>query len=213
MKSNRVGSADSGTLAIQAGGGGASPTSTLFRKSDWWVAGVSLTQCRRCVRKWHYSGGGSNTAVYTHGLFPRGWFWGQECRGVTWWLPPTRTAAESFDKDGWQGVLSLSRLCIAPEVPQNAASFLIRHSMRLVDRDRWPILVTYADQWQGHSGTIYKAAGWRQCGQSKPERRYLINGVMVSRKAGPKTRTHQEMLDLGAECVGAFSAIRFEHRI
>jgi len=144
-------------------------------------------------------------------LYARGWFWESECVGAAWWLPPTRTAAESFDKANWRGVLSLSRLVVSPDVPKNAASFLIRHSMRLIDRTRWPVLVTYADEWQGHSGTIYKAAGWTECGKSKTERRYILNGRMVSRKAGPRTRTKQEMLDLGAKCVGSFCAVRFIH--
>lgn len=208
-----VGSAGSGTLDVQSGGGGATPTPTLFRRADWWVSEISLEKCRAMVRQFHYSRGGSNTAVYTHGLFPRGWFWESECVGVAWWLPPTRTAAESFDKENWQGVLALSRLAIRPEIPTNAASFLIRHSMGLVDRSRWPVLVSYADEWQKHRGMIYRAAGWTECGKSKPEARYVLRGRMVSRKAGPKTRTHAEMLALGAEYVGKFSAVRFVHRM
>lgn len=207
-----VSSSDSGTPCVQHGRGGAIPTETLFKKSDWWVSTVSLNKTQRMVRQWHYSKGGSNTAVYCHGLFPRGEFWDEKCVGVAWWLPPTKTAAQSFDKN-WIGVLALSRLVVSPDVPNNAESFLIRHAMKLIDRNRWPVLVTYADSWRGHKGTIYRAAGWKECGQSKPERRYVLNGRMISRKAGPKTRTHSEMLALGAECVGSFSAIRFVHRI
>lgn len=198
---------------IREAGGGSIPTPTLFRKSDWWVKPVSLEKCQSLVRSLHYSRGGSNTAVYCHGLFPREAFWEAECVGVAWWLPPTRTAAESFDKELWKGVLALSRLAIRDDIPKNAESFLIRHSMRLIDRKRWPILVTYADTWRGHTGAIYKAAGFVECGMSKPERRYVKNGRMVSRKSGPRTRTHAEMLAMGCECAGAFSAIRFMHRV
>ena len=207
-----IGSSDSGTSANHAGGSGAIPTPMLFRKSDWWVDKLSLKTTRRLIQQWHYAKGGSNTAVYTHGLFPRGWFWESQCVGAAWWLPPTKSAAMSFDEN-WRGVLSLSRLVVSPNVPTNAASFLIRHAMQLIDRDRWPVLVTYADEWQGHTGAIYKAAGWTQDGKSKPERRYVLNGKMISRKAGPKTYTQAEMLALGAECVGAFSAHRFFHKI
>lgn len=210
--SRRAESVDGCTSAIPAEGGGSTPTSALFRKSDWWVADVSLEMSRKLIRQWHYSRGSSNTAVYAHGLFPRGYFWESQCVGVASWLPPTKPSAMSFDPN-WQGVLSLSRLVVSPEVPNNAESFLIRHSMRLIDRERWPVLVTYADSWQQHRGTIYRAAGWKEVGQSKPERRYVRAGKMASRKAGPKTRTHSEMLALGYECVGSFSAIRFEHRI
>jgi len=209
---DRVVSADSGMPGVQPGGGGANPTTTLFRKHDWWVESINdLSIAVRLIQKWHYSRGTSNTAVYCHGLFPRDWFWEEQAVGVAWWLPPTKTAAMSIDQN-WQGVLSLSRLAIDDSIPKNAESFLIRHSMRLLDRKRWPVLVTYADSWKAHTGTIYRAAGWTEDGRSKPERRYVRNGRLVSRKAGPRTRTHAEMLALGCECVGAFSAIRFVHR-
>lgn len=64
--------------------------------------------------------------------------------------------------------------------------------MRFIDRQRWPILITFADSWQGHKGTIYKAAGWLQCGETKPEATYTLADRMICRKAGPKTRTHSE---------------------
>lgn len=209
----RVSSVDSGTSATHAERGGANPTETLFRKADWWVKDMGLEAGRAMVRALHYSHGSSNTRVYCHGLFPRDAFWESQRVGVALWLPPTKTAARSFSKDNWQGVLALSRLVIEDRIPKNAESFLIRHSMRLIDRDRWPVLITYADTWQAHDGTIYKAAGWTECGRTKPEPTYQINGRMVCRKAGPKTRTHAEMLALGAVCVGKFSRIRFMHVI
>jgi hypothetical protein len=56
---------------------------------------------------------------------------------------------------------------------------------------------------------MYRAAGWEYVGLTKPERVYRIGGRMLSRKAGAKTRTHSEMLALGAECVGAFPKHKF----
>jgi len=209
---NRIESADSGMTANQAGGGGASPTSMLFLKGDWWVADVSMPIARNMIRQWHYAKGASNTRTYLHGLFPRDYFWESQAVGCAWWIPPTKTAAMSIDRN-WSGVLALSRLVVSPDTPSNAESFLIRHSMRLIDRDRFPTLVTYADSWRGHLGTIYKASGWALDGETKPEKRYTIGGRLISRKAGHKTRTHQEMLDMGAECVGEFSCLRFVHRV
>jgi hypothetical protein len=166
------------------------------------------------VRRHHYARGGSNTAVYTHGLFPRGSLWEAECVGVAWWIPPTKGAALHAYPSNWQGVLALSRLVIAPDVPKNACSFLIRHAMRFIDRETWPCLVTYADEWRGHEGTIYKAAGWEEKGWTKPEPTFVDKrGRMVSRKAGPKTRTRQQMINLGYEFVGRFRRKRFVHVI
>lgn len=95
-----------------------------------------------------------------------------------------------------------------PEAPKNAATFLLMRSVKMLD-PRWKCLITYADTWQGHTGHIYKAAGWEYLGLTKPERTYLINGQMVARKAGPRTRTHAEMLELGAEMVGSFEKHRY----
>jgi hypothetical protein len=36
----------------------------------------------------------------------------------------------------------------------------------LIDRGRWPALVTYSDEGQGHTGHVYKCSGW-----TKTERR------------------------------------------
>jgi hypothetical protein len=70
--------------------------------------------------------------------------------------------------------------------------------------------LTYADDWRGHTGAIYRADNWIYCGKTKPERTYLINGRMTARKAGGTTRTHAEMLALGAELAGSFSKHKFK---
>ncbi len=180
-----------------------------MRREEWEVRGVSLSEARDLVRRYHYSKGGSNTACFTHGLFRRGMF--QPCMGVAWWLPPTKACALAVYPEDWQAVLSLSRMAIAPEVPTNAASFLLAESIKLIRATRkWAMLVTFADSWQGHEGGVYRAANWIPAGQTKPERTYIDrNGKMVCRKAGPKTRTQAEMEALGCECVGTFTRRRF----
>ena len=192
-------------------GGGSIPTSPLqrLRKRDWTVAGCDQQMAERFVEVEHYAKGASNTATYLHGLYPSSWHWYAECVGVAWWIPPTRSAAEAWAGAAWEGVLALSRLAIAPEVPKNACSFLLSKSVRMIDRARWHTLVTYADSWRGHTGAIYLACGWEFCGYTKPEAVYTLNGRMTARKAGGKTRTHSEMLALGAVFEGRHSKARF----
>lgn len=195
---------------VQPEGGGATPTAPLqLRKHDWIVAGCAIGIARRFIEHEHYAKGASNTATYLHGLYPRGWHSSEECVGVAWWIPPTRSAAEAWAGERWRGVLSLSRLAIAPGVPRNACSFLLSKSVRMIDRSRWHTLVTYADSWRGHTGAIYLAAGWEYCGETKPEATYTLNGRMVARKAGGVTRTHAEMLALGCKFEGRFPKARF----
>jgi hypothetical protein len=181
-----------------------------LRREQWVIDNVSMQTGRDLVRRYHYAKGASNTRVYLHGLF-RSDNWIGGCMGVAWWIPPTRSAAEATHPDNWKGVLSLSRVVLHPDAPHNSASFLVSQSMRRIDRDRWPCLVTYADEWQGHTGKIYKATNWKEVGRTKPQRTYVVGDRMVSRKAGPKTRTHKEMLDIGARCLGSFARVKFIH--
>lgn len=169
-------------------------------KSEWEVREItSFAAARKFIIEHHYARGASNTAVHLHALFKRG---ETAIYGIAWWLPPTKAAAISTFPENWQGVLSLSRLAVSPACPKNAATFLLANSMKLIDRSKWPCFVTYADEWQGHTGTIYRASNWDYAGRTKPQRIYVKDGRMIARKAGPKTRTHDEMVALGAECIG-----------
>lgn len=191
-------------------GGGSIPTSPLqLQKRDWNVAGVDQDVAERLVIEEHYARGASNTATYLHGLYPADWLWYEHCVGVAWWIPPTKSAAQWWAGEAWEGVLALSRLAIRPDTPRNAASFLLSKSVRMIDRSKWHTLISYADKWRGHTGAIYLAAGWEYCGETKPSDVWQIKGRMTARKAGGKTRTHAEMKALGAELIGRFSKTRF----
>lgn len=64
-------------------------------------------------------------------------------------------------KDGWL-LLELRRMAISPECPKNTASRMLSW-MRKDIRKRFPEiirLISYQDT-EVHSGTIYKASGWR----------------------------------------------------
>jgi hypothetical protein len=181
-----------------------------LRKEDWVVRNVDVQIAARLVQDYHYCGGAPNTRTYLHGLFRRGEdFFDEQCLGVAWWLPPILNAAKATYPTNPAGVLALSRLAIAPEVPNNAASFLLARSRKLLDRERWPALVTFADTSQGHTGAIYRADNWDYVGETSKEPLYVIGRRIVSRKIGAVTRTHAEMLAIGATVVGRYSKHKF----
>lgn len=180
-----------------------------LRRADYEVHTVPLATCQDLVTRFHYARGGSNTAVFRHGLFRRDS--PDRCLGVAWWIPPTKSCALAAYPANWRAVLVLSRLVVIPNVPKNAASFLIMQSVRLIRCDpRWECLLTYADKWRGHTGAIYLATNWTPCGETAPEATFVdSSGRLVARKAGPHTRTRAEMAALGHQCVGRFSKYRF----
>jgi hypothetical protein len=180
----------------------------VLHKHEWEVRPVSIALARRLVEQYHYAAHASNTAVAIHGLVQVGQFFDEPCYGVAWWLPPTRAAAEATYPANWQGVLSLSRLVVVPGMPQNAASFLLARSMKLLDREAWPCLVTYADTYQGHTGAIYRATNWRYAGLTDSTPVWVKDGRIVARKA-THTRTVAEMEALGAVLVGNYPKHKF----
>lgn len=166
-----------------------------FRRGEWEIRDVDGGQARALVRQHHYSQGGSNTGVFYHGLYRKS---DQRLSGVAWWLPPTRVAAESVNRGQWQRVLALSRLVVLPDVPTNGASFLMAGSIRMIRTgDKWVSLVTYADESQGHTGTIYRATNWTYVGKTGPYPRWVdAQGMQVSRLS-TKSRTKATMESLG----------------
>lgn len=189
------------------------PDVPVLRRADYFVDSAPMQACSELVGALHYAGGGPNTATFRHGLYRVDNF--MECLGIAWWLPPTRPAAEYAWPQNWLGVLTLSRLVIDPLVPQNGASFLLGQSVRLIRQDpRWQCLVTYADEAEGHTGAIYRAAGWEEYGRTSPEPRWIdAHGRMVARKAGPTTRTAAEMRALGCRIAGVSCKIRFRRAL
>jgi hypothetical protein len=182
-------------------------SSSRLHRTDYFVAPAALDDAQQMVRDYHYSQGGSNTAVYVHGLFRRV---DSALVGVAWWLPPTRVTCESVNRASWQRVLSLTRLVILPDYPANACSFLLARSIRLIWKDdRFWSLVTYADEARGHLGAIYRAANWHYVGRTGPYPRWEDStGRQVAPKA-TKNRRKAEMETLGLKMVGRFYKHKF----
>jgi hypothetical protein len=176
-----------------------------LRAADWVVRPIDPMVGRALIARYHYAGGTSNTVTACHGLIHRE---SGAIRGVTWWIPPTRHAAAAH----WpipEEVLALSRLVILPDVPTNAATFLLMRSAALLSA-QWKCLLTYADTERGHTGGIYRAAGWEERGLSEPTDVWVdAKGRRVARKAGPNTRTHGAMRDMGHVFLGYFAKHRF----
>lgn len=182
-----------------------------LRRADWAVERIPHGEALAAIRRWHYSKSGPNTGQ-TFGLFPADSS-PSMLYGAALWLPPTRRAAEAVAGEDWRGVLSLSRLAVDPDMPRNAASFLLARSMRLLDRQRWPVLLTYADGAQGHTGAIYRATGWTfDCATSSGT--YFVHaqtGEQVGRKRGKRNIPVADLRSAGYREVRS-EKLRFVHR-
>jgi len=183
---------------------------TNEEKSRCCVPAVDRTHARRCeyvvkpipfrvgidlISKHHYAKGAANTAVKMIGLVRCD----GEVVGAAQFLPPTKVAAQSVAGEDWRDVLSFSRMVVLDSEPKNAESLLIGGAVHEIKKDRrWKAILTYADQAQKHTGTIYKATNFEALGVTRPECRYVDaqTGRLVAKKA-THSRTKAEMLALG----------------
>lgn len=183
-----------------------------LRRSDWEIGTCTQTEAREFIERTHYAGGCPNTSVYRHTLRPVG---EEKVVGVALWLPPTRRAAESVNRENPRGVLALSRLCIAEGMPTNSASFLLGASMRLIDRDVWPTLLTYADTREGHTGAIYRATNWTCLGEvpGSDAWQHSSSGERRGRKRGGRNIPAAEMVAAGFVRLPTMPKIKFIHHV
>lgn len=161
------------------------PSATNLKASEWTVEAVGHKQALELVKRWHYARGMSNTAIFCHGLFDDL----GALRGVAVWLCPTQRACRTVDPDDWKRVVALSRLAIEPSAPRNAATFLIARSVDLIRKDgRFRSLVSFADSAQGHTGLLYRAAGWTYVGKTVPTP-FWVDGETGEMRAIKATKT------------------------
>ncbi len=107
------------------------------------------------------------------------------------WQPPPPGSATSVCPDCPQGVLSLSRMVAVPKKARHLkhVSKPLRVQMKkLIDRTRWPVLVTYSDASVGHTGYVYQCSGWTPTVENTVKT-YTVDGKRVSAYAtGSKQR-------------------------
>ena len=84
--------------------------------------------------------------------------------------------------------------------------------MRSVDRETWPVLLTYADTAHGHSGAIYRATNWIELGAVKAGDCWIgPDGEQRGRKRGGRTLLAADMVAMGFRKVPAAPKIKFIH--
>ena len=86
------------------------------------------------------------------------------------WQPPTLGTARAVCPEAPHGVLALSRMVAVPKAERKLRHIskpLRKQMLALIDRTRWPVLVTYSDEGQGHTGHVYKCSGWQQVATTK----------------------------------------------
>ena len=121
---------------------------------------VHLSVVQALCRRFHGYGSAGNASVYAWAVYED-----DHAVAAYTWQPPPTGAARAVCPEAPQGVLALSRMVAvdADDRRLNHVSKPLRRQMRaLIDRTRWPVLVTYSDEGEGHTGHVYKCSGWEK---------------------------------------------------
>lgn len=135
------------------------------------VVEATKSLCEEFVVKKHYS---RRASIFWKGFALVD---GANVCGVCVFGQPSPPIQKHAFKDRDFKLLELSRLVIqTPE--RNAASFLVSHSLRMLDAPC--AVVSYADSEQGHCGIVYQATNWIYTGSTvSHDRAYIVEGKRV----------------------------------
>lgn len=145
----------------------------------------SLSVVRELCQKYHGYSSVGNVAVYSWAVY-------EEDKPVAayTWLPPAPGAAKSVCPEVPGSVLSLSRMVAVPKAERrlkHVSKPLIKQMKNLIDRTRYPVLVTYSDEGQGHTGYVYACSGWTPTTRKKVPFFENDQGERASVYSGGKT--------------------------
>ena len=134
-----------------------------FAVKSFDVKQITIRVARPMIQDWHYSGSvnGIKTS-FCFGLYCNQSLIGAMVYGVpamaNAWKPYAQNEAE---------VLELRRLACIDRTPKNTESFFIGRTLRWLKQNTdFKVIVSYADAFHGHSGTIYKASNFRYVGKT-----------------------------------------------
>lgn len=172
---------------------------------DYDLRPTSLAIVRDLCERFHGYGSAGNAATYAFAVYEN-----DEPVAAYAWQPPPPGAARALAPTAPFGVLALSRMAAVPrgERRLNHVSRPLRRQMRrLIDRERWPVLVTWSDEGEGHTGHVYRCSGWTAT--TRNERPFFLDESGRRASSYSNGRHGRRALTSG----GTTTIQRWEHRI
>ena len=131
------------------------------------------------VEHWHYSGNVNglrtdyNFGLHHDGELIGGMIYGRIAMPGTW----QKYAAKEED------LIELRRLCCIDDTPRNTESFFIGKTLKWLKKNtEFKTVISYADSYHGHDGTIYKASNFTHAGMTNPGQMIEFNGKLYHDK-------------------------------
>ena len=92
-------------------------------------------------------------------------------------LPAGKNTAKTYSKTSSKNVIELRRIACVDNTPKNAESYFISKCIKWIKKyTQYDVIISYADPYYGHKGTIYQASNFKYIGKQK------FNAVMLKWK-------------------------------
>ena len=155
--------------------GGAIPTSPLH------VHEIDFAAAAKIVSFYHYLGKTKFLHSRLFGLYENGNLVGAAVFGNLS-APETAMSAFNLPRGNYKNLLELHRFVIAPSHnnSQNAGSFLLGRALRVLRKDGYKAIISYADA-DYHIGYLYQATNFTYHGLTSPKCDYYVDGKKQSR--------------------------------
>lgn len=140
---------------------------------DFVVKPTTIQYVRDFVETWHYSSNVNGLRISNvFGLFYQENLIGAMIYGPLGMANTWKKYADSEDQ-----VVELRRLCCIDDTPRNTESYFIGKTLRWLKKNTsYKVVVSYADTFHNHQGTIYKASNFEHHGMTAKGRVIDYNG-------------------------------------
>ena len=150
----------------------------LINKDDLILSIVDKNDGDLFLSKYHYMSKVGRGGIYNAILY------NNKIIGIALFSPITRKESADRLMVLPHQILELTKLCLHPGYhSHNLASWFLAKSVSMLQKPELRFLITFADMGFGHTGVIYKAAGWKQDGQISPTYWYVdSDGHIIHKK-------------------------------
>ena len=147
--------------------------------TDFTVEYINRKSLVSFIEKHHYSHNVNGIQSYHHfGLYTEGNFGLPKMIGAMMYAIPSMPAtASKYNPINPNKCLELRRLVCIDDTPKNTESYFIGKTFKwLKSFTDMEVIVSFADQHYGHSGTIYKATNFDYLGETADARVLMVDG-------------------------------------
>ena len=169
-----------------------------MKVTDFTVELVQRNAVVSFIEKHHYSHNVNGIQSYYHfGLYRDGKFGLPEMIGAMMYAMPSMPhTSKKYNPINPDKCFELRRLVCIDDTPKNTESYFIGKTLRWLKRNTdKEVIVSFADQYHGHTGVIYKATNFEHYGETSKGTILMVDGKeMHSRSLNQKYRPYSREL-------------------